>query len=201
MGDRNSQVSHTNHSQNLFFLTSLVEQMKVRLLESASVSQFVPVTDINTISQRFSISQANELSSFLNLHLEVDDNFRFLFPSLTDGLANHVGQTIIIKPINGTFDFMALTNESSAIVKYTPPYFLVSQNSAKTTVIVDDKGLSCIAILDVGDSELSKLRVVESFEHSISTFPNQCITFRIEDRFGNLIFCDEKSFFMIKLFQ
>ena len=201
MGDRDSQVSHTNHSQNLFFLTSLVEQMKVRLFESASVSQFVPATDIYTISQTFHISQSNALSSFINLHLEIDDNFRFLFSSLTDTSKSHVGQTIIIKPIDGIFDFMSLTNDSNAIIKYTPPYFLVSQNSAKTTVIVDNKGLSCIAILDIGETEISKLQVVETFEHSISPYPNQCITFRIEDRFGNLIKCDEKSFFMIKLFQ
>ena len=142
----------------------------------------------------------SSFATLVKLSLHVDEFYRFLFPSVPNGPDNHIGRSIIVLPTNGVFNFGTPT--LTGIQKYSPPFFLIAQNFAKTTVLVDDNTLSCVAILDNGNNNGNgRFEVVERFEHSFRVAPNQVLSFRIEDRFGALIHCDSSSFFMIKLFQ
>jgi hypothetical protein len=202
LGDRDGGVSQTSHNQNLLFLNSLAEQIKIRLQESFTLKTFINLVEFQATLRKFFFNSAgleSSFSSFVDLSLEIDDSFRFLFPNISDGHETHIGQSMLIKPIDGAFNFVAPIN-GHAVPKYSPPYFLVSQNLAKSTVMVDNKALPCVAILDLKSSN-SHFEIVERFEHHFEAFPNQVLTFRIEDKFGRLLKCDEDSFFMIKLFQ
>lgn len=196
-------VSYTNSAQNTQFLSTLVSQIKTRLLESNTLSSFIPANQFNVSAGRFFFRDGRLPSAFcslVSLSLEVDEAYRFLFPSVPDGTHNRAGSSFIIVPgADGNFYFGTPT---TAITKYSAPYFLISQNFAKTTVLVDQNALSCVAILDAPNSGGNgRFEIVERFEHSFRVAQNSILSFRIEDKNGSLIMCDSNSFFMIKLFQ
>lgn len=180
------------------FLSSLAEQIKIRLQESITLSQFIPPDSFRSGLRKFHFANAGletSFSSLVKMSLEVDENYKFLFPNVSDRSENQAN--LIILPENGAFNFGSPSQGTST---YSPPFFLVSQNFAKTTVIVDGKNLSCVAILDVSATG-KRFKIVERFDHQFLATPNQILTFRLEDAFGHLIKCDSSSFFMIKLFQ